>query len=413
MVKDKQHVLIIGKVWMEPGSSAAGSRSLQLAETFLSLGWKISFATTAGESLYKADLTSLGITEFRIELNDASFDVFVKELDPDIVIFDRFTTEEQFGWRVARQCPNAQRILDTIDLHCLRTARQTALKENRDFTKADLFNETAKREVAAIYRCDLSLMISTVEMDLLINYFKVDSSLLHYVPFMPAPITEQEVKLLPGFAARRNFVTIGNFLHEPNWDSVLFLKRSVWPLVRKQLPGAELHVYGAYPTQKVFELNAPKEGFMVKGRAEDAGEVMKKARVCLAPLRFGAGIKGKLLDAMLYGTPSVTTPVGAESMHGELPWNGFIANDAEALAQAAVTLYNDQSQWEQASKNGVNIINNFFAASLHSKKLVEVILTTQDNLNQHRLDNFTGAMLMHHTASASKYMALWIEAKNK
>ncbi len=398
---------------MEPGSSAAGSRSLQLAETFLSLGWKISFATTAGESLYKADLTSLGITEFRIELNDASFDVFVKELDPDIVIFDRFTTEEQFGWRVARQCPNAQRILDTIDLHCLRTARQTALKENRDFTKADLFNETAKREVAAIYRCDLSLMISTVEMDLLINYFKVDSSLLHYVPFMPAPITEQEVKLLPGFAARRNFVTIGNFLHEPNWDSVLFLKRSVWPLVRKQLPGAELHVYGAYPTQKVFELNAPKEGFMVKGRAEDAGEVMKKARVCLAPLRFGAGIKGKLLDAMLYGTPSVTTPVGAESMHGELPWNGFIANDAEALAQAAVTLYNDQSQWEQASKNGVNIINNFFAASLHSKKLVEVILTTQDNLNQHRLDNFTGAMLMHHTASASKYMALWIEAKNK
>jgi O-antigen biosynthesis protein len=404
---------MIGKVWMEPRSSAAGSRSLQLLECFLSWGWSVSFATTAGESPYKADLSALGIAEYNITVNDASFDVFVKQLDPDTVIFDRFSTEEQFGWRVAAQCPNALRVLDTIDLHCLRTARHTALKANRDFTRQDLFNDTAKREVAAIYRCDLSLMISTVEMDLLENYFKVDKPLLHYVPFMQAAITEEQWQQIPGFDARRHFVSIGNFLHEPNWDAVLFLKKTLWPLIRKQLPGAEVYVYGAYPSQKVFELNAPKEGFIVKGRAEDAGEVMKKARVCLAPLRFGAGIKGKLLDAMLYGTPSVTTAIGAESMHGDLPWNGMIADDADTLASAAVSLYSDKTQWEQAGRNGLNIINNFFGARQHSAKLLDIILTTQNNLTRHRLDNFTGAMLMQHTASASKYMALWIETKNK
>lgn len=410
-----QHILIIGKVWPEPLSSAAGSRMMQLIDLFLVQGWKVSFASAASQGEFTADLEKQRVTMFLIALNNASFDVFIKELNPSIVLFDRFTTEEQFGWRVAEQCPQALRMLDTEDLHCLRAARQQALKEKRSFETSDLVSETARREIASIYRCDLSLIISEFEMQLLKDFFKVDESLLHYVPFLLDPITESKKRAWPGFSERTGFISIGNFLHEPNWNAVLFLKQEIWPFIRLQLPKAELHVYGAYPSHKVFELHNPKEGFLIKGRADDVNAVMSAARICLAPLRFGAGIKGKLTDAMLFGTPSTTTDIGAESMHGKFPWNGEIANDAKSIANAAVKFYNHENLWKQAQENGITIIKEFYPKEKHGKILIERITTllTTLTLKQHRHNNFSGGMLMQHTALAARYMALWIEEKNK
>ncbi|MCH8496401.1 MAG: glycosyltransferase family 4 protein, partial [Balneolales bacterium] len=119
---------------------------------------------------------------------------------------------------------------------------------------------------------------------------------------------------LPDFAQRRNFVSIGNFLHDPNTDAVRQLKSTIWPLIRSRLPEAELHIYGAYVNESVLQMHNPREGFIVKGRAEDALETIKNYRVLLAPLRFGAGIKGKLIDAMRTGTPSVTTRIASEGL---------------------------------------------------------------------------------------------------
>ncbi len=408
-----QHVLIIGKVWPEPKSSAAGLRTMQFINLFLAQGWAVSFACAASESEFAFDIERVGVRKFKIELNDSGFDEFIKELQPTVVVFDRFTLEEQFGWRVAECCPNALRIIDTIDLHCLRLARQQALKEARVFTKGDLFSDVAKREIASIYRCDLAIMISDFEMDLLQSYFKIDKQLLHYTPFLFEALSGAQKQNLPSFSERNHFVSIGNFLHEPNWDAVLFLKHHIWPLIRKQLPKVELHIYGAYPSEKVFQLHNAKEGFLVKGRAERAEEIMKQARVCLAPLRFGAGIKGKLTDSMQNGTPNVTTGIGAEGMHGKLPWNGFVEDDPQAFSDAAVKLYQDEIIWEQFQQNGFTIISDFFSRQVHSEKLIEVILDTYTNLEQHRKTNFIGSMLMHHTAMGTKYMAKWIEAKNK
>jgi glycosyltransferase involved in cell wall biosynthesis len=408
-----QHVLIIGKVWPEPKSSAAGIRTLQLLELFLARGWKVSFASAAGESEYSCDIEGLGIQKFTIQLNDSSFDDFIKTQQPTIVIFDRFTLEEQFGWRVAEFCPDALRIIDTIDLHCLRLARHQALKEKRVFTVVDLFSDTAKREIASIYRCDLAIMISDYEMEVLQNYFKIEKDLLQYTPFLFDAVSEFEIAELPSFSERTNFVTIGNFLHEPNWDATLHLKQDIWPLIRKQLPKAELHVYGAYPSHKVFQLHNPKEGFLIKGRAESAEEIMRQAKVCLAPLRFGAGIKGKLTDAMQCGTPSVTTDIGAEAMHGNLDWNGFIKNSPQEFADAAVKLYTDEVVWKEAQHRGFKIIADFFSKEKHADSLLQTIISTQNNLKQHRQNNFIGSMLMHHTVLGTKYMSMWIEAKNK
>ena len=408
----KEHILIIGKVWPEPSSSAAGSRTLQLINLFIEQNWRVSFACAASESDYSFDLKSLGISSLHIVLNDSSFDDLVKNMQPNMVLFDRFTSEEQFGWRVAQNCPNALRILDTIDLHCLRLARQEAIKQNRDFSLLDLNSDFAKREIASIYRSDVSLMISDYEMELLINHFKIEPSLLHYVPFLLDPILKKDNQY-PSFSEREHFLSIGNFLHEPNWDAVLYLKQFIWPLIRKQLPKAEIHIYGAYPSKKVFDLNNLKEGFLIKGRADSVERVMKKTKVCLAPLRFGAGIKGKLIDAMQFGVPSVTTDIGAEAMHGEFPWNGIIVNQPHKFAEAAVELYTNEIKWQQAVENGAQILNNFFLKSNHSDLLIDKLLFLKNQLKSHRSSNFIGEMLMHHTVMGTKYMSLWIEAKNK
>lgn len=406
-------LLIIGKVWPEPNSSAAGSRMMQVIEVFRSNNWNITFATAASASDFAIDLKKLDVVPVQIKLNDSSFDRFINQLDPDVVLFDRFMTEEQFGWRVAEHCPQALRILDTEDLHCLREGRHQAWKDGRDFEDSYLYNDLAKREVASIIRCDLSLIISTCEMDFLTRIFKVEDSLLLHLPFMLNGISVHDINAWQPMESRDHFISIGNFLHAPNWNAVLYLKETIWPLIRKQLPAAELHIYGAYPSQKVEQLHNTDTGFLVKGRAENAKEVVGNARVLLAPLRFGAGLKGKLIEAMECGTPSLTTDIGAESMHGQLPWPGFVKNDPQQFADKAVLLYQNKDEWTKAQQAGIPIINQLYPKKELGNRLLNKLEEIRQNLYTHRQQNFIGEILQHHTLASTKYMSKWIEAKNK
>ena len=408
----KHHVFIIGSVWVEPNSSAAGSRMLQLITSFLSQGWRVTFGTVSQKNLNSIDLSKLGVQEVRLELNSTSFNEFITDLEPTIVIFDRFITEEQFGWRVAEYYPKALRVLDTEDLHSLRKTRHEALKKGIEFCDEMLLNsEISKREIAAIYRCDISLIISTFEMKLLQEIFKIDKSLLYHLPFLFDKINENN--LWKPFDDRHHFVSIGNFLHAPNLDATIQLKKYIWKEIRKRIPAAELHVYGAYPTQQVLEFTNANEGFFVHGYVEDAFEVLENSRVLLAPLRFGAGIKGKLSNAMLCGTPSVTTSIGSEGMNDEIPWSGFVEDGIANFVEKAVLLYIDKIQWNQAQQRGIEIINTKF----HKEQLTHLFFRCIDqvfsNLEQHRNNNFTGKMLMHHSLQSSKYMSKWIQEKNR
>jgi hypothetical protein len=402
-------LLIIGTVWPEPTSSAAGGRMMQLIHWFKQESWEICFACPAEESEFSFPLQALNIRKETIILNDPSFDAFIIEHLPDAVLFDRFMMEEQFGWRIAQHCPSAIRILDTEDLHCLRVARQLAVQENREMTEMDLKNDTAKREIASILRCDLSLMVSSYEMELLNSAFHIDEQLLHYLPIkVKGPYSFE-----PTFEERSGFVTIGNFRHPPNADAIRFLKTDIWPLIRNALPNAQMHVYGSYPSPALLQLNHPASGFYVNGRAENAMEVMRKARVCLAPLRFGAGIKGKLLESMICGTPSVTTRIGAEGMQANLPWNGYVCNDATDFAIAAEQLYTSKDDWTKAQEHGKQILETLFESDTPSKKFFARVLYVLEHLDENRLANFTGAMLMHHTLQSTKYLSRWIEEKNR
>jgi len=401
-------ILFIGLVWPEPTSSAAGWRILHLIKCFSKIG-EVYFASAAIKSIYSADLVSLGVQEKSIFLNDSSFDDFVKKLLPDIVVFDRFMVEEQYGWRIAEQCPSALRILDTEDLHFVRLARQEAYKKS---IEVDYYSSTAKRELASILRSDLSLIISKTEIELLQEQFNIPTEKLFYIPFQENVLEKDEIEKLPVFEDRKDFIFIGNFIHEPNFKTVEVLKREIWPILRKQFSSAELHIYGAYVSEKVLQLHNPKERFIIKGRAEDARETIAQYRLMIAPIPFGAGAKGKFVDAMATGTPSITTSIGAESMT-EAHWNGFIEDDNTDFVAKCTLLYTDENLWKEKQRVGFTIFNSQLADSSYSESMLQIVMDYIVSLKEIRNRNFISEILLQQQLNATKYMSLWIEEKNK
>lgn len=348
----------------------------------------------------------MGIESHTIQVNDSGFDTWLKALAPDVVIFDRFMTEEQFGWRVEQVCPQALRVLDTSDLHCLREARHQQLKTGKAL---DLFNEIALREIASIHRSDQTLMISEYEMQLLRDVFSIPETQIAYWPFG----LDRSPKTFPEYAERQHFIMIGSFHHAPNLDAARWCKQVVWPLIRKAIPEAELHCYGSYGDKYAGELNAPKQGFLFKGRADDALATMQQYRVNLAPLRFGAGLKGKLFDGFETGTPSVTTPVGAEGIAtADCEWGCDVSDEPEAIAKVAVQLYQDEAQWSAVQAQGQRIADTRFDAADWLPRLPQTLSDAFDALDANRQAHFVGQMLRHHQHRSTEFMSRWIEAKN-
>ncbi|MFD2585624.1 glycosyltransferase [Croceitalea marina] len=402
--------LFIGFVWPEPKTTAAGHRMLQLLTSFKKKGFDIIFACTAQETNYSEDLSKLDITRTTIKLNDSSFDEFIKKLKLNIVVFDRFMVEEQFGWRVVESVPNALRILNTEDLHSLRNTREVCHKKGEEFTTEKwMENDMAKREIASIYRSDLTLLISPTETELLKTVFHIPEDLLFTLPFMVEAAANEKKQELPSFEERKDFLFIGNGKHAPNLDAIKYLKTSIWPLIRQELPQSNLNIYGAYLPQQVTEMNKPSEGFNVHGWAEDLDETMQQAKVNLAPLRFGAGLKGKVIDGMRNGTPTITTAIGAEG----IPNYTDYYDKPTDFAQKAIETYCNKEAWLLVQKSGFNTIKNHFSEEQLIPILFHEIDLVSQQLEAHRSKNFFGALLMHQTMASTKYMSKWIEEKNR
>ncbi len=409
-----QKLLVIGHTWPEPSTTAAGQHMLQLITAFQDRNYQITFASTAAKTEYSFDLKTIGIEEVPIRLNHASFDVFVENLQPNIVIFDRFMVEEQFGWRVAEHCPNAIRILNTEDLHSLRESREIAHKAGAQFEKSSWLQlDKTKREVASIYRSDLTLLVSTFEMQLLEETIGINKELLLHLPFLLNEIDAKATTQWPSYEARNGFIAFGNGKHAPNVDSFKFLKTTIWPLIRKELPDAKLHLYGAYLPQQIQEMHNPKEGFLVHGWIDDLNTAIQNSRVVLAPLRYGAGIKGKINSAFANGTPAVTTPIGVEGITGTANYSGLAANDSKMIAQKAVALYQQGELWKKAQAEGSTIYNQNFSRHKLEQLLFKRIEQLCNNLAKQRENNFMGSLLQHQTLSTSKFMSKWIEEKNR
>ncbi|APA92004.1 glycosyltransferase family 4 protein [Myroides odoratimimus] len=404
-------ILVIGPVWPESKSSAAGKRMLQLLQCFKDWGMQIYFGSTAKKSEVSDDLSCYGVTEVELWLNDARTDEVLADLMPDVVMYDRFMIEEQFGWRVTEQCPDAMTILDTEDLHFLRFGRQEMQKKGGEDIEEYLYSERTKRELASILRCDLTLIISEYEYKLLVEKFHILPNALLFIPFMEEEVTSEDIGNWKRYEEREDFVFIGNFIHEPNWQTVLKLKTVIWPLLRKKLPQTRMHIYGAYPSPKVIQLHNEREKFLVHGRADDALEVISDARVMLAPIPFGAGIKGKFIDAMRVGTPSVSSSVGGEAMRGEYEWNGFITDDVEEFVDRAVELYTTESLWKEKQEYGVKLIKANYDSKYYGDLFYRTVNTMFSNLKETRRANFISEVLRHHSVQSSKFFGMWIQEK--
>jgi len=396
-------VLVIGKVWPEPCSSAAGTRTLGLIDSFLDAGWSVTFAATAQPTEHSVDLVKRGVSIKKIQVNEDVFDEWARTLAPDFVVFDRYMTEEQFGWRIEKTCPNALRVLDTIDLHCLREAREQQLKHGGTL---NLFNEVALREIAAIFRSDLSLIISEFEIECLHSVFQVPAAQLSYLPLM----LDAPAESASSYEDRKDFVMIGNYLHAPNWDAVRWCCAEIWPVIRRHLPDAELHLYGSYEPEKARQLGNTTNGIHICGRADDALKTLERYRVNLAPLRFGAGQKGKVADGFCAGTPTVATPIAAESMNGPIDWGCPLHADAAGFAQTAVDVYAQPELWGKVEQQGSRILEKRFLAKEWKPRLI----ARMESLNtDSRRNYFMGRMLRHHQHRSTEYMSRWIEAKNR
>ena len=408
-------VLWIALVWPEPESSAAGVRTTQLIMALKDAGHVVKVCSPCRDNDYRTRLEQQGIATASFAPNDPAFDAYLLAEQPEVVFFDRFMAEEQFAWRVREHCPEAVRILDTIDLHSLRRARHKALKENRavlELNNDDLSSEDAIREVSAIYRSDLSLIVSDAEIQLLREHYHVPDELLSLSRlFYPTQ------KNLPDFQSRKDFVVIGNFNHPPNADSYRVLQQGLWKKIRNKLSDlgqeeAELHIYGSYPSQEFLQQDDAKSGFRVKGWAEDSMETIKQYRVNLAPLRFGAGVKGKIAEGWAAGTPCIGTSIAAEGLTQDLPFGGFVEDDWDQFAAKAAALYLDRDLWAQAQAKGSQIIRELYNKGQNVAAFLKSLEDAIENRNQRRLRNFVGTMLWHHQHRSTEFFSRWIEVKN-
>jgi hypothetical protein len=360
-----------------------------------------------------------GVQCFRCLPNRTSdIEQILNQTNPDVVVFDRFLAEEQFSFHVHRVLPSALRILDTQDIHSWRRARHSVIKSGGSVT--DSFNATPcvsqpdyLRELASIHRSDLTLVCGSAEMHLLKTQPMVPASKLAMAPFF-TDLKNMPDKL-PTYWNRHNFVSIGNFHHKPNLDSLQWLLQSgMWHRIRQRLPQAEMHIYGAYAPPDFGGVIAGSDGVVMKGYMEDLRQ-LQTYRVLLSPLRFGAGVKGKVVDCWNQGTPVVTTPIGSESMApSHQDWGGAASCvDEQELESAAVELYSDAASWDRAQANGFRLLHHLYSASSNVDSLRSQLESHLASLSTRRAEDHYQAVLWHQSLRSTKYFSRWIELKEK
>lgn len=365
-------ILFLTTVELDERESAASVRTLGLIREFSTLGWQV-------ESLSPT-------------LNRG-----IPASSPDVVVMDRFVSEERWGPRVSEQWPGAVLVTDTQDLHFLRRARQ----KGRDWSPS---SEEFLRELASLYRSDLSLVISDFELELL-KTVGVPEALLHYLPLF-YPEREGEEK------SRTGLRFIGNYRHGPNFDGLRWFVSGVWPLIRSQQPQVEFHFAGAFAPREISSLHDPSRGIIFRGQVESSDDFLAGARVNVAPLLGGAGMKGKILSGWASGTPCVSTPVGAEGMGS--PFGGRVVDsDPVAFANACLELLTDIAEWERAAGVARACRSRFGweARARGVRGLASRLEGIRQNLVDHRAQNVVGGMLRLSLNQGLKYFTKWIELK--
>lgn len=260
----------------------------------------------------------------------------------DLAFLFRPGVVERHLQAIRKYCPNAKVLFHTTDLHFLRMEREATLQQDPAKQKASKIMR--ERELAIMQSVDATIVHSTAELELLRPM--LPNAKLHVFPLI------LDVKgTTQGFAERRDLVFVGGYQHTPNVDAVKYFVAEIMPLLRQRLPGVRFYAVGSKPPAEIKALES--DDVIITGFVEDLNPLLDKMRVSVAPLRYGAGIKGKIGTAMVVGLPVVATSLAVEGMSLTDGENILVADGAAAFAEAVVRIYQDETLWNRISTNGL------------------------------------------------------------
>jgi GT2 family glycosyltransferase/glycosyltransferase involved in cell wall biosynthesis len=346
-------VLIVDSYTPTPDQDSGSLRMLNLMRLLRESGYSISFLpdNRAHAGTYTEALQALGVEAlYHPFVSDPVAWLRARGQQLDAVILSRHYVAANYVGLVRLYAPQARLIFDTVDLHYLREQRAAQLENSAEL--AQQAARTRTQELKLMRDCDITLVVSAVEQE-----------------FLARELPQARIEVLSNvhevygrrreFADRQDLVFVGGFQHPPNIDAVLWFVREVFPRVRALAPSMQLHVIGSKAPKQILEL--AHDGVTVHGYVDDIAPFMDGCRLSVAPLRYGAGVKGKVNMAMSYGLPVVATTPAVEGMHVRNGEDVMIADVPEAFAAAILRAYSDADLWAKLSDNGLANVRRHFS----------------------------------------------------
>ena len=282
----------------------------------------------------------------------------------DIVILSRPHIVENHIAYVRKYCVHAKVVYDTVDLHFIRESRRAEILQDPVLKQKG--NELKKRAINLAQLSDATVVVCYDEQQILM---KEDPSLNVQIISNIHEVSLSEKK----YSERKDILFLGAFLHDPNVDAVLWFVREIFPKIVSHIPDIKFYIVGDQPTNEIISLSS--KNIIVTGYVENLTDCFNNCRVFVAPLRYGAGVKGKINQSMSRGLPVVTTSIGAEGMDLSNNENALIADDPNIFSQKVIQLYEDEQLWNKISKNSIENIQKNFSYD-HSKKVIEIFINS-------------------------------------
>jgi glycosyltransferase involved in cell wall biosynthesis len=359
-----RRVLVIEACMLTPDQDSGSVRTQAMLELAVELGSKVTFVADNLEHRqpYVADLQARGVEVlFYPYLRSIAELLEARGREFDVVIVARHYIAVKHLDAIRRLAPQALVAFDTVDLHFLRSERLAELDGGAAAKAAA--RASREEELAVIRRADVTVVVSPIEVEVLRQIVPEAKVLLL------SNIHEPMAGGKP-LAEREGIVFIGGFQHPPNVDAVLWYAREVLPSVRQRLPGVKTFIVGSKVPSTIRALAAPD--LMITGYVPDVEPYFTGCRVSIAPLRYGAGVKGKVNLAMSYGVPVVATPAAVEGMHLAPGDDVMVADEANQFAEAIERVYRDEALWQRLSDAGVQNVRRHFSRTVARKALQDL-----------------------------------------
>ncbi len=359
-------ILIVDHRLPSPDRDSGSLRIVQMIRLLLSRGHRVTFIP---DNLlvwppYFQDLQSMGV-EVVCPPSYDSVDAYLERHGRafDLAIVCRSGIAAKHLAALRRLAPGARMVFDTVDLHFLREEREAELVQ--DFALSAAVGVRREQELSMARLYDLTLVVSHVEKAILER--ECPGIQVMVIPNILPVDPEQP----PGFELRSEIVFIGGFDHAPNVNAVLHFVREILPRILAQVPEAVFQVIGPYPPPEISHLESPH--VRVLGHVPDVKPLFDRAVVSVAPLRFGAGVKGKVNQSMALGVPCVVTSLAAEGMHLVHGQDAMIADDPQAFADAVVRLWRSPALWRTLSREGRRNVQQHFSVQAAAERVDDLL----------------------------------------